>query len=117
MNQPITLQDEFLAAAIELREIAKAKTELLEREAACKRLLRKALAEGERGAAPDGTELVAVRRGSMRFSADRARETLPPDILGSIQVFTPDSRKAKDVLAPALYELCCESSTPSVVVL
>lgn len=117
MKQPITLQDEYLAAALELRDIADRKQQLLAREAECKQLLRKALAEGERGAAPDGTELVAVRRGSMRFSVERAREALSPQMLGTIQVFVPDPRKARDVLAPALYELCCEPANPSVVVL
>jgi len=117
MKPPITLQDEYLDAALELRDIAEKKRALTERETECKQILRKHIAEGEKAVGPDGTELIAVRRGSMRFSADRAEEVLPAEILATIQVFAPDAKKAKAVLSPALYDLCCDQSAASVVVL
>jgi hypothetical protein len=38
-------------------------------------------------------------------------------MLESIMVTAPDGKRAKDVLARALYEQCCTYNKPSVVVL
>jgi hypothetical protein len=42
---------------------------------------------------------------------------LPKEILGSVTVLTIDAKKAKAILAPALYESCCKRTRPSVVAL
>lgn len=113
----VVLEDEYLDAALELRSIAIQKKDLEEREAEAKRILMKALDVGDRGVSADGEELATVRRGSLRFNADRAAENLPAAVLESIQVTVADSKKAKSILAPALYELCCTYTKPSVVAL
>lgn len=113
----VLLEDDYLAAATELRQIAAEKKRLLDREAELKTIIEKVLTVGERGVAPDGTALVAIKAGAKRFSAERAMENLPAEILASIQVFTPDGKKAKTILAPALYDLCVEYNRPSVVAL
>lgn len=113
----VTLEGEYLAAAMELRDIAAAKKELAEREAACKAIISKHLAIGERGTTPDGQEIVAVRAGASRFDPELAAANLPPDILGQISVFTADAKRAKAILAPGLYALCCSENKPSVVTL
>ena len=41
----------------------------------------------------------------------------PAEVLASIQVFVPDGKKAKTILAPALYDLCVEYTKSSVVAL
>lgn len=113
----VLLEDEYLAAASELRQIAETKKQLTAREDQLKEIIAKVLTVGERGVAPDGTPLVAIRAGSRRFSAERAADNLPPEVLASIQVITVDSKKAKAVLAPALYDLCVDYTKPSVVAL
>lgn len=113
----VQLEDEYLAAASELRQIAETKKQLSAREDQLKAIIEKVLTVGERGVAPDGTPLVAIRAGAKRFSAEKAAANLPPEILASIQVFVPDGKKAKTILAPALYELCVEYNKSSVVAL
>lgn len=113
----VLLEDEYLAAAIELRQVSAEKKKLADREAELKAIIEKALTVGERGVAPDGTALVAIRAGARKFSAERAIANLPAEVLASIQVFTPDGKKAKTILAPALYDLCVEYNRDSVVAL
>ncbi len=113
----VILEGEYLAAAIALRDIAAAKKELAEREQEAKAIIAKHLAVGERGVTPDGEEIVAVRAGASRFDPELAAANLPPDILGQISVFTADSKRAKAILAPGLYTLCCGANKPSVVTL
>lgn len=113
----VLLEDDYLAAATELRQIAAKKKQLLEREAELKDIIEKVLTVGERGIAPDGTALVAIKAGARKFSAERAMANLPAEVLASIQVFTPDAKKAKTILAPALYDLCVEYNRASVVAL
>lgn len=113
----VLLEDEFLEAAIELRDIAAQKKKLAEREAEAKRIIEKVLSVGDRGVAQDGTALIAVRKGAARFKAELAAERLPQQALDSITILVADGARAKAVLPPALYELCCEDNKPSVVAL
>ena len=120
MSQPhdnVLLEDEYLEAAQELREIAAEKKRLAEREAHVKQILEKILNVGEKGVAPDGTPLVAIRAGAAKFSPQLAAQALPADLLASIQVTTADAKKAKAILAPALYDLCVEYNKSSVTAL
>lgn len=114
----VVLEDEYLAAARELVAIAAEEKELAARKAAARQIVEKALAVGERGISPDGEPLVVVRAGSMRFDAEKAAEVLDGSpLLESIMVKAPDGKRAKAVLAPALYEACCTSTKPSLAVL
>jgi hypothetical protein len=113
----VMLEGEYLAAALELREIAGLKKELAEREAEAKRIIEKYLAVGEKGSDSDGVEVVAVRKGAARFSSELAARNLPPALLAQISVTSADGKRAKAILAPALYDLCTEENRPSVVVL
>lgn len=113
----VVLEDEYLAAASELRNIAAEKKHLAEREAECKRVIEKVLSVGDRGVAPDGEEYVVIRKGAARFKPELATANLPAELLQAILVLAPDGKRAKSILAPALYELCTEETKPSVVVL
>lgn len=113
----VVLEDEFLAAASELRIIAAERKHLTEREAECKRIIEKVLSVGDRGVSPDGEEMVVVRKGAARFKPELAEANLPPEVLQSILVLAPDGKRAKAILAPALYEMCTEENKPSVVAL
>jgi len=116
-DSAVLLEDEFLAAAKELREITAQEKLLAERKEAVKALLAKVLAVGERGISPDGDILVTVRAGAARFNPQKAAEQLPTEVLPSVMVTTVDAKRAKAVLAPALYELCLDYNKPSVVAL
>lgn len=113
----VLLEDDYLAAAIELREIAEAKKRLAQREDHLKSIIEKVLTVGERGVDADGVPYVTIRAGSKRFSAEKAAANLPPEVLASIQIIVADGKKAKSVLAPALYDLCVEYTKSSVVAL
>lgn len=113
----VVLEDEYLAAASELRIISAEKKALAEREAVLKQIIEKVLTVGERGVAPDGTELIAIRKGAARFKPELATANLPADVVASISVTVPDAKKAKTILSPALYDQCVEYTKPSVVAL
>jgi hypothetical protein len=117
MNEHVILDGEYLYAAIELQQINLRKKELATREAECKRIIEKHLAIGERGVTPDGEEVVTVRAGAKRFDAGLAAENLPPAVLAQITTLQVDAQRAKTILAPALYDLCCTENRPSVIVL
>lgn len=121
-NPSVTLEDEFLEAARELRDVAKAKKLLDDRETRAKEILAKVLAEGEVGVDPEsGLSLVAVRPGARVWSEDKARENLPTEILAQLEVTETvvkiDKQRARETLAPALYDLCTKQNRPSVVAL
>lgn len=113
----VALDGELAAAAEELVAIKAARKHLDEREAAVKELLLKALNPGERGVAPDGTPLVAVRAGQRRFNPERARLRLPADTYAGLLTLQVDKDRARTVLAPALWDECCDITAPSVVAL
>jgi hypothetical protein len=117
MNEHVILDGEYLNAALMLQEIARRKKELTEREAECKRIIEKHLAIGERGVTVDGEEVVTVRAGAKRFDAGLAAENLPPTVLAQITTLQVDAQRAKTILAPALFDLCCTENRPSVIVL
>jgi hypothetical protein len=117
MNEHVILDGEYLNAALMLREIARRKKELTEREAECKRIIEKHLAIGDRGVTVDGEEIITIRAGARRFDAGLATENLPPAVLAQITTLQVDAQRAKTILAPALYELCCTENRPSVIVL
>ena len=117
MNEHVILDGEYLDAAVELRAIAQEKKDLATREAECKRIIEKHLAIGERGVTPDGEEIITVRAGAKRFDAGLATDNLPPAVLAQITTLQVDAQRAKTILAPALYDLCCTENRPSVIVL
>lgn len=50
-----------------------------------------------------------------KFNADRAAEMLPPDMLAAVSRPMVDTKLAKEMLPPALYQLCSvESGKPTV---
>jgi len=113
----VLLHDEYLAAAIELGEIAQAKRELSERETHCKELLEKLLSVGERGVDKDNIPIVYVRAGAARFNAERAFASLPQTIFLGICTSAPDPKLAKELLTPGMYEDCLTYNKSSVVAL
>lgn len=117
MSEHVQLNGKYLDAAVELHAIAQEKKDLATREAECKRIIEKHLNIGERGVTPDGEEVVAVRAGAARFSADLAAANLPKELLAQITTLQADGKRAKAILAPALYDLCCDRNKASVVVL
>lgn len=116
-DNAVLLEDEYLDAANELRDIAAQEKDLAQRKEAAKAILAKALAVGDKGVSPDGEVLVTVRAGAARFNPDKAAERLPREVLSSVMVTVVDGKRAKAVLAPALYELCLDYNKPSVVAL
>ena len=117
MSEHVQLDGDYLKAAIELRSIAVEKKDLATREAECKRVIEKHLAIGDRGVTPDGEEIITVRAGARRFDAGLAAENLPKEVLAQITTMQIDAQRAKTILAPALYDLCCAENRPSVIVL
>jgi hypothetical protein len=111
------LKGQYLDAANELRAIAQEKKDLANREAWCKRMIEAYLNVGERGVTPDGEEIITVRAGARRFDAGLAAENLPKEVLAQITTLQVDAQRAKTILAPALYDLCCTENRPSVIVL
>ena len=119
MNEPhdfVLLEDEYLDAAIELREIAAAKGQLLERETDCKRIIEKVLTVGERGISPDGEQLVFIRAGARVFKPALAAD-LPAEYMHTILSLQPDMNLAREVLPEDMYEACCVYNKASVVVI
>jgi len=117
MNEHVILDGEYLSAAVQLRNLAFIKKQLNEQEAGCKRIIEAYLNIGERGVTPDGEEIITVRAGAKRFDAGLAAENLPKEVLAQITTLQVDAQRAKTILAPALYELCCTENRPSVIVL
>ena len=117
MSEHVQLEGEYLNAAVELRQIAAIKKNLAPLEAECKRVIEAYLNIGERGVTPDGEEIITVRAGARRFDAAMAAENLPKDVLAQITTLQVDPQRAKTILAPALYDLCCTENKPSVIVL
>ena len=115
MNE-IILEGDALATAAELSEIARAIRDLESRATVLKSILRGLLSEGDTAISPEGIELVQMRAGSLRFDPAKAVGVLPPSVLASIQVTVADSKKAKEILSPAIYALCCTPSQPSIIV-
>ena len=117
MSEHVQLDGDYLKAAIELRSIAEIKKNLAPIEAECKRIIEKHLAIGDRGVTPDGEEIITVRAGARRFDAGLASEHLPAAVLAQITTMQIDAQRAKMILAPALYDLCCTENRASVIVL
>jgi hypothetical protein len=112
---PLTLDGDLLTAAIALRDVMAAKTDLDSREKQLKELLRAAIPPGTTCCDPAGIPLIDVRPGSARFNPTKAIEVLPPELLASVSVTIPDAKRARDLLAPALYSACTTQAAPSVV--
>ena len=117
MNEHVQLSGEYLDAAVELHAIAQEKKDLATREAECKRIIEAYLNVGDRGVTPDGWEIITVRAGARRFDPAMAAENLPASVLAQITTLQVDPQRAKTILAPALYDLCCAENRPSVIVL
>lgn len=101
-------------------EQAEERAELAEREKAAQAIILASLAPGQTGLSAAGHPMVAVRS-TRRFDATLAAERLPailgPNGYAAICKTVVDSKKAKDILAPALYALAQKESAPTVVVL
>jgi hypothetical protein len=55
--------------------------------------------------------------GRAAAEAGLAAENLPKEVLAQITTMQVDPQRAKTILAPALFELCCTENRPSVIVL
>jgi hypothetical protein len=140
----VTLVDEGLTAALRFRANAETRRRIDLEDEQDKELIAKYLAEGETGADEDGTPLVRIQPGARNFDEAKARENLPADLvalceveetttridealaaqiltaeqLAAITVTTVtrrlDRTKAKDTLAPALYELACKQNRATI---
>ena len=112
----ILLEGDALAIANELRTITHTVRDLDARATALKEQLRSLLSAGDTAVSPDGVELLTVRHGTLRFDPAKATNALPPSVLESISVTAPDAKRAKEILAPTLYTLCCTRAADSIVV-
>lgn len=110
----IQLRDDFLEAAVELRYVTAEIAKLEGQAKRCKEILAKHLVAGDTGMDANGHALVKMQKGASRFKPELAKANLPPAVLESILVTAPDAKKAKDILAPALYALCVADDQPSV---
>ena len=113
----VVFTGELEKAALRLREINLSKKELAEEEAECKLIIMEYLAVGDRGLNLDGEEIITVRAGARRFDPAMAAENLPKEVLAQITTLQVDPQRAKSILAPALFDLCCTENKPSVIVL
>ena len=113
----IILNDTFTGLATELRDLAEARRQIEAREREIKEVLASHLQAGQRGLDSQGTPLVAVRAGQRRFNPERARLRLPADTYAGLLTLQIDKDRARTVLAPALWDECCDITAPSVVAL
>ncbi len=122
MSDPVLLEDEYLEAAHRLRSNAALRKQLDVEDTRAKEILAKVLAEGETGIDQlTGEPLVQVKPGARVWNEAAARTNLPADLVKAITVTVTEERldkqKAKDTLAPAIYELCTKANKASVVAL
>ena len=110
----VALTDDFLEAATELRYVESEIAKLEAQKKRCKEILAKHLKAGDIGTDEQGQPLVRAQQGARRFKAELAVANLPEAVLATIMVTAPDGKRAKDVLAPALYDMCCQSDQPSI---
>lgn len=104
-------------AAIELRELKTQERELTTRMDVLKKIIRENTVIGEQIVDTNTGELLCqVRAGQARFNPEHAKEHLPSTVYASILSMQPDKILAKEILAPALYELCCTITDPMVIV-
>lgn len=119
MSDPVMLEDEYLDAALVLKANASLRKRLDLEDERAKEIIAKVLAEGEKGISPDGELLVQVKPGARVWNESAARANLPADLLKAITVTVTEERldkqKAKDTLAPAIYDLCTKANRASVV--
>jgi hypothetical protein len=106
----VQLTPEFVELAKQLKHVAGERRALEDLEKQIKTKLRKALVAGEIGTDAAGTPLVRAKA-TRRFNATQANEVLPSivgaDVLASLRTEILDPERCKQILAPALYELCC----------
>ena len=104
-------------AAIELRELKTQERELASRMDVLKKIIRENTVIGEQIVDTNTGELLChIRSGQARFNPDHAKEHLPSKVYTSILTLQPDKLLAKELLAPALYELCCTITDPMVII-
>ena len=122
MADDLTLEDEFLDAANELREITAARRDLDAREKRAKELLAKVLVAGQVGVDADNTPLVKVKAGARVFHEDTARMVLADRGLGELIAGMEVTEthlskdKAKALLPGDIYTACCKQNNDSIVV-
>lgn len=111
------MTDIVTQAALELRELTLQEKDIVRRKDELKKIIRENTTIGEQIVDKDTGEILAqVRAGQKRFSPDAAKEHLPAKVYTSILTLQPDKDLAKELLAPAVYELCCTISDPMVIV-
>lgn len=111
--QPAAELDQHTAELVtRLADLQHRITELTEQADEIKGKLRGNL---EYGSYTIGGRPAVTLTATRRFSADRATEVLPPELLAMCQVTTVDARRAKSVLPPTMYEACQdEAGKPQV---
>jgi len=117
MTQNRIAEGDLLAAALELKEIAALEKQLKERRASIVAQIRDTVEAGTTIISSDGEMLAQVRAGARRFDAELAKQNLPAEQYSAICILQPDSRLAKQILAPAIYDLACKATENSVVAL
>lgn len=120
-DRNVLLEDEFLTAARTLAANKRRRQQMDLEDGAAREIIEKVIAEGETGIDENGTPLVQITRGARVWNEDQAKTALSADLLAGITVTktvtTLDRQRAKDTLAPALYELCTKQNRPSFKVL
>ena len=106
---------ELLPLISRLAEIADAKTQLEAEEKTIKTQLRDSLDVGTK-VTVNGSPVLAIQS-YRRFDATLATRTLTPELLALCTVPTVDSKRAKELLPPAVYTACCKDYDPRVVLL
>jgi hypoxanthine phosphoribosyltransferase len=118
-NDTVLLEDDYLDAAETIRRNAETRKRLDNEDEKAKEILAKILTDGETGVSPDGEPLVKMRPGNKMWNESEARKNLPADMLARItRTVTEekvDKELARDILPPALYDLCTKQNRSSVV--
>lgn len=98
-----------------LAEVAQQRAELEVEEKTLREQLRPHLTVGER-ITIRGNPVLTLRP-FRRFDPDLAKSAIPEQLLPLCTVTTVDSKRAKDVLPPAIYRACQAEYEPRVVLL
>ena len=117
MSAEVQLSPEFVELAQQLRHVSSERRSLEDLEKQIKTKLRKALIAGETGTDALGTPLVRAKA-NRRFNPTQATETLPAlipaEVFAQLHVKALDPDRCKEILAPALYEMCLRTYDPSI---
>lgn len=114
----VTLEDAILDAGLRLREALLRRAELDQIIDQCKAILLEHLTAGETGQTPNGQPVVTRKPGALVWDEKAAQAALPAELLLQLQTTETkiDRAKAKAILPPAVYALCCKQNSDSIVV-